>query len=208
MERDNYTFTELAEFLKTLPRKYKQTIIGIDGFAGVGKSTFALCLHRALPHSAIIHSADFQKKRNDRITDTQSIVSPNIDWDRFDEEIFTALRFNSDVVYHKYNSMKDMVDEEAHVASDAVLIVEGEYVLQSRFNFHYDFRIWIDMPDSIRLTRILEQQGESEWKKFQEEEQMIENNYRTQEKQNLRADLIVNGKNADFNNGTYTIVTL
>lgn len=208
MERDHYTFTELAEFIKTIPSKYKQTIVAIDGLGGVGKSTFALGLHAAIPHSAIIHSIDFRKKENDRVTNTNKTVSPNIDWDRFDEEIFTALRFGRDVMYHKYNSMKDEVIEEVHVSSDTVIIVEGEYVLQNRFNPHYDFRIWIDMPDSVRLTRILESSGESDWKKWQDEERVIENNYLEREKQNLRADLIVNGKNADFLKGEYTTISL
>ena len=104
--------------------------------------------------------------------------------------------------------MKDAVVENAHVASDAVIIVEGEYTLQHRFNSQYDFRIWIDMPDSVRLTRILESSGESDWKKWQDEERIIENNYLEHEKQNLRADLVVNGKNSDFMNGIYTLLTL
>ena len=208
MERDHYTFSELAELIKNLQHKYRQTIIAIDGLGGVGKNTFARGLHGALPHSAIIHTKDFRKIEKERTLDSKSIVSPNVDWDQFDEEIFTALRFNRDVVYYKYNSMKDAVVENAHVASDAVIIVEGEYTLQHRFNSQYDFRIWIDMPDSVRLTRILESSGESDWKKWQDEERIIENNYLEHEKQNLRADLVVNGKNSDFMNGIYTLLTL
>lgn len=205
MNSDQYTFEELAKLIEGLPSRHKQKIVAIDGLSGSGKIVFTDYLRRALPHSAVIHIDDFTKVRSERVEGTDFTVSPNIDWDRFDHEVMTPLGFGQPVIYHKYEAGPDELGEKATVSQDAVIFVEGEYVTQNRFAESYDFKIWIDTNDAARGTRILEGEGEKKWKAWQDEGKPIEQNYLEREKQNIRADLVVNGGASDFKTGCYKI---
>lgn len=208
MNRDQYSFAELAGLIQSLPSKHRQKIVAIDGLGGSGKKTFAMRLHRAMPHSAIIHASDFLKVESERVSGADFSVSPNFDWDRLEREVFTPLRFGEPVYYHKYDSFQDALGEKTHVAEDAVILLEGEYVAQNRFAENYDYKIWIEVPDSVRMTRILESDGEKKWKEWQDSVRPIEQHYLDTEKQQLRADLVINGNTADFEEGYYGILKL
>ena len=205
---NSYSFQELAGLIASLPSRHKQKVVGIDGLGGSGKKTFAFGLHKAMPHSAIIHASDFLKIESERLAGTDFSISPNFDWDRIDREVFTPLRFGEPIVYHKYDSFTDSIGEKTHVATDALIILEGEYVCQNRFSENFDYKIWIEVPDSVRMTRILESDGEKKWKEWQDSVRPIEENYREKERQNLRADLVINGNTADFKEGYYGILKL
>jgi len=205
MDRDQYTFEELAKLLSGLPSRHKQKIVAIDGVGGVGKSTFAQELQKTLPGSTVIHADDFYKIESERVTGNTFEINPNFDWDRMDREVFTPLHFGQPISYHVYDWHKDEIGAKVPVPADVVIILEGGYVTQNRFSENYDFKIWIDAPDTARLTRILERDGQHMLQQWENEWMPIERNYIDKEKPNLRADLIVNGTDSDFKTGYYKI---
>lgn len=206
MDRDHFSFDELAKLIESVPQRGSQKIVGIDGLGGAGKKTFALALHAAMPHSALVDTAYFTKNEEERVTDTSFSVDPNIDWDRMDRQIFMPLRFENTVTYEKYDSFTDALGESVTLPKDVVIFVFGTFATQNRFAQNYDFTIWIDIPDSIRMTRILETDGEKIWKGWQERVRPIEDLYVSKEQRNIRADLIVKGDDADFVKGYYRII--
>ena len=203
---DQYTFSELADLIESLSPRYSQKIIAIDGLGGSGKKTFTEALHRAVPHSAVVHIDDFVKREHERVTKTPELVDPNIDWDRFEREIITPLRYSAPIVYHKYNSLTGELGESVKLSPSVPIFVEGGFVTQNRFAENYDFKIWIESSDSVRMTRILESKGEKKWKEWQDSERPIEERYVEHEKHNLRADLVVDGDHANFKEGYYGVI--
>jgi uridine kinase len=206
MERDQHTFKELSELIVGLPQRYKQKIVGIDGLNGSGKKTFTENLQKSLPNSFVIHAGDFLKIKSEQVSERSFAVNQNFDWDRLEQEIFVPLRYEEPISYHIYDYKKDVIGEKIVVPVDVLILVEGTYVIQNRFTEMYDFKIWIEVPESVRLTRILESQGEGEWRRWKEGGAIIENNYLEKEKQNIRADLIIDGNNFDFREGNYGII--
>ncbi len=206
MEIDKHSFGELAELITGLTKKYRQKVIGIDGLNGSGKKTFTESLQKFLPNSFVIHADDFLKIKSERVSGKDFVIDPNFDWDRIEQEVFVPLRYEEPVSYHKYDFIKDLIGEKIQVPVDALILVEGTYVIQNKFAGNYDFKIWIEVPESVRLTRILESDGEGQWRKWKEGGAVVENNYLAKEKQIIRADLVVDGHAADFREGYYGII--
>ncbi len=201
------TFAELGIEIAALPSKHRQKIIAIDGGGGAGKSTFAMWLRPHLHFGTIIHLDDFYRGPwNARIGSTDFDVNPLFDWVRFETEVLTPLQEGRDFSYHIYDWHNHTSDNEAHVLPEATIILEGGAALQEKYVDIYDFKIWIEAPESERLAKALVRDGEHMRFLWEEDWLPIERNYIARQNPAARADLVVVGHEADFEKGSFNVI--
>lgn len=193
------TFIELIQKIEMLESKHAQKIIAIDGGGGAGKSTFAERLQKGLSNSVIIHIDDFYRGPwNARLDRTDYEINPFFDWDRFKKEVLEPLVAEELIQYHVYNWHTHTADEVRSVPKDAIIILEGGYTTQKAFADMYDFKIWIEAGEDLRLQKALVRDGEHMRFLWEEDWLPVERNYIRIQNPAARADLIIYGHSNDF----------
>lgn len=163
-----------------LPRKFQTLLIGIDGYGGSGKSTFARKIQNTLPDTQIVHMDDFY--------DGNHII-----WQRVGKEILEPLSRNENVKYQIYEWHKKKLDEWREVKVGGIVVVEGILSLKTEIADFYDYKIWISCPREIRLERGIKRDGEK-WRDIWVNQWMPrEDHYVLHEFPDKRADLILYG---------------
>lgn len=201
------SFKELAEKILLLKSKHNQKLVGIDGGGGAGKSTFAKNLQEHLPNSAIIHIDDFYKGPwNKRLDDTDYDINPFFDWARFHSEVLRPLQDGKQIQYHVYDWHTHTADTVVSVTANAMVIVEGGYTIQQKFANLYDFKIWIETDEDLRLKQALLRDGEHMRFLWEEDWLPVERNYIRTYNPFARADLVVKGQALDFSKGYFEII--
>ncbi len=147
--------------------RHKPRLIAIDGLGASGKTTLARELASQLGGGVrIIHTDDYYKPVDQRTSGLiPEIVSPDFDWDRFEREVF-------------------------HGSRQETTFVVGVYVLQERFASRYDFRIWMDVPQAVRIQRMIEREGIVVARDWQEKWLAREERYLVIDRPDQRADAI------------------
>lgn len=134
--------------------------IGIDGLGASGKTTLAKKIADKFGNTKIIHTDDFYKPIQERTVGlVPEIVSPDFDWDRLEREVFLS---PSDPPLSIRGSAEGVTEPQK------IVIVVGVYALQKRFRKYYDFTIWVDAPQKIRIERMIKREGETVAREWQE----------------------------------------
>ena len=136
-------------------------IVGVDGPGGSGKSTIAKQIADAV-NATLIHSDHFYKtvdKRDDTHASHQ-IVSDKFDWDLLQKKVFDVAIPGKKISYQPYSwEIEGLLPHIQYVVGN-VLVVEGIYALQDRFLDNYHVKIWVEVPEEIRLERGVKRDGE------------------------------------------------
>lgn len=194
------TFKQLGNQIKHLRPKGKSLLIGVDGGGGAGKSTFAKILSTHLGAN-VINLDLLYKPRAERVNEKQnSEVNIDFDWDRIDKEIFHALKHDRDIVYQEYDWDLDKLTNTYTVALNSPIIIEGGYSLQNKFFNFYDFAVWVEALEDIRLQRVLSRDGEHMRPLWEQAWLPVERRYLKSQGPDKKADLVVDGPNSDFMN--------
>lgn len=140
-------------------------IIGIDGLGGAGKSTISETLCKKLEdndyHIILLHIDDFINVREVRYNSAYPAWQCyyELQW-RFD--------YFLDVINEIKNSKKDYINIELYdkdhdtyfqqrfaIQNNTIVIVEGVFLQKKEFNKIFDYMIYIDIPEKVRLQRVL-----------------------------------------------------
>ncbi|MCI7767903.1 MAG: uridine kinase [Oscillospiraceae bacterium] len=148
----------------------RTAIIGIDGLGGAGKSTVSEKIRLALSdngiHCTILHIDDFIHPRavrySDKTADWECYYYLQWRYDYLIGEIIMPLR--NDGHFHKEIEIYDK-DMDSYFLSDteipagSVVIIEGIFLQRDELRDLFDFMIFIDIPEDVRLKRVLERDG-------------------------------------------------
>ena len=156
-------------------------IVAIDGCGGAGKSSFAHHLSRALDGAAIVHTDDFASWDN-----------PIDWWPHLVERLLVPIS-RSEVALFAPSRWESGPDPEVVVVeATEFLILEGVTASREAFMPYVTYSIWIDTPPKLRLQRGLERDGRvalKQWQTWMAEE----DRYRSRERPDHRADLVIRG---------------
>lgn len=140
-------------------------VIGIDGLGGAGKSTISETLCQKFEDNnynvMLLHIDDFINVRevryNSAFPDWQCYY--DLQW-RFD--------YFLNVINEIKNGQKDYIDIELYdkdndtyfekrfsIHNNTIVIVEGVFLQKKEFNNIFDYMIYIDIPEKVRLRRVL-----------------------------------------------------
>ena len=126
----------------------RTVLIGIDGYGGAGKSSFAARVHAALPGAALVHIDDFA---------APSV--PEWDWDRFRAQVLLPLLAGRPGHYQRWDWHTDSGAEWHDVPVGRPVIVEGVSATRREVGASWAVTIWVDTPREERLRRARDRDG-------------------------------------------------
>lgn len=126
----------------------------IDGYSAAGKTTLATQLAREVPGVEVVSLDDFFLPSERR---RASVFAKNYDLDRLQIQVLEPLLAGQEAKYQPFD-WANMVPSRGFVRIPrfAKVIIEGTYSLDLSLRHCYDFSIWIDTPESVRVTRKLD----------------------------------------------------
>ncbi len=142
------TFQDIADSIKSSHPKHKPTLIGIEGYGGSGKTTFASNLKDALIDAYVINFDDFLIKR--KISDADK---SGFDKQRLEQQILIPATSNQQAFYQKLLWVENKLSEPIPVPNVSYLIIEGVSCYHPSVAKYYDFKIWVDAPMDVSKAR-------------------------------------------------------
>lgn len=157
--------SKLTEQIIEKVKDVKTPVIGIDGLGGAGKSTICETLRAELSDYGyqviLLHIDELITKRNVRYNSQYSEWQCYYDlqW-RFDyfrnivERIKSAEESEIDIeIYDKDND--DYMIQKELLGEKTLILVEGIFLQRKEYNQIFDYMIYIDVPEEVRLQRVL-----------------------------------------------------
>jgi len=139
-------YDELARDL--LARDGPVRLVGIDGCAGAGKTTFAGNLARAAGGAPIVHTDDFA-----------SHDVPIEWWPRLLADVIDPLLAGQQATYVAYDWVNRTAGPTKTIDPEPLVIIEGVGACRSAWRHRLAASIWIDAPRDERLRRGLARDG-------------------------------------------------
>lgn len=178
----------------------KTILIGIDGCGGAGKSTLAQAFKEVNSEKVtVIHMDDFYKPSQLRKLIKKNEIGGNWDCERVKEQVLLPLSKNQKTQYQRYDWNEDELAEWHDVLSGGLVVIEGCYSLVEELESYYDFKIWIDSPKDLRLTRGIERDGEQKRHLWEKLWMPAEELYIETQKPKDKVDLIIDGTGKQSN---------
>ena len=151
---------DLIARLHALPRRRLTLLVGVDGTAGSGKTTFTRALVALDPGLDIIQMDDFGLPAAEReAAIAAEHVAAGLDWRRLRSSVLLPLSRDQPARYQRYDPTSDAMAEWRMVPVGGILIVEGRYACVKALTTFYDFRIWVDSPRDVRVGRLARGNG-------------------------------------------------
>ena len=122
--------------------------IGVDGFGGSGKTTFAARVAAAVARAVVVHIDDF--------------AAPWIaEWDvaRFRTQLVSPLLEGRSARYQRFDWPTETLAEWHEVEPGQVIICEGVSSTRPETGVPWDLTVWLEAPREVRLARALERDG-------------------------------------------------
>lgn len=167
MNTENYYVptTEICKSILKLSDKKEILVIGIDGLGGAGKSTISekICTeleNRNLP-TILLHIDDFIHTREIRYNSAypEWQCYYHLQW-RYDYfiEIINRLNNHADgnieiALYDKNND--NYINKIYDIKKKTIILVEGIFLQRKELQGIFDYMIYIDIPESVRMQRVL-----------------------------------------------------
>lgn len=157
--------SKLTEQIMKKVQDIKTPVIGIDGLGGAGKSTICETLCTELSNYGyqviLLHIDELITKRNVRYNSQypEWQCYYDLQW-RFDyfrnivERIKSAEESEIDIEIYNKNNDDYMIQKEL-LGDKTLILVEGIFLQRKEYNQIFDYMIYIDVPEEVRLQRVL-----------------------------------------------------
>jgi uridine kinase len=183
------TLDAVARQIAALPTGDTAVLIGIEGFGGSGKSTFAARLSEVLPDAAVVPMDAFIVK--------EQVLHP---WDagafdhaRLVREVLEPAQRGATVEYHVLDWASSTLVGPVVVPPSRYLIVEGISAFLPPAGGYYQYRIWVDVPADVAKARGRDRdrgtENEQHWDLWSQNDVDYLRRYRSMES----ADAVVSG---------------
>ncbi|WP_294241934.1 AAA family ATPase [Pseudobutyrivibrio sp.] len=148
----------------------KTVIVGIDGLGGAGKSSISEEIYEQLSkdniHTEVLHIDDFIHPKNIRYNDNYAEWECyyNLQW-RYDyllENVINPIKKNGKFtgLIELYDKNEDRYEKKSvDIKEGSVVLIEGIFLQREELSQVFDYMIYIDVPESERLTRVLKRDG-------------------------------------------------
>ena len=148
---------DIIQYIAKFPVSNRSILLGIDGGAGAGKTTYADWLADSLRKTkipvSVIHVDSFYRPLVERFYEHVTLL--DCDWERLRDQVIIPLRSGREAYYQHYEWLSDGLKDRI-VDADGIAIIEGVNALHNELADYYDLRIWVKCPQEIREHRILE----------------------------------------------------
>lgn len=151
-------------------------IIAIDGVCGGGKSTLGEAL-MAKYECNLFHMDDFFLRPEQRTVDRLAQPGGNVDYERFQAEVFSHLSDESGFSYRPFSCRTMTYREPVRVLRRRLNVIEGAYSCHPYFGDVYQARFFVEVSPEIQQKRLLARNGVERYQRFVREWIPMENRY-------------------------------
>ena len=148
---------EVVRFITRLVTPDRSVLVGIDGGAGAGKTTFARWLAKAIEKTttpvSMVHMDNFCRPSAERRKD--HAVIPDLDWKRLRDQVLIPLRSGEAARFQLYDWPADCLKDWVTIDVGGVTIIDGVTAFRNELSGYYDLRIWFSCPRDVRVSRLL-----------------------------------------------------
>ena len=157
----NLSIEDISAVLTGMSVPERPVLVGIDGEAGSGKTTFALQLADCTAGTghvvSLVYVDSFYKYAADRWTGPieDQPVGHDLDWGRLRDQVLLPLRSGKRARYQPFDWPGDCLKGWTAVDPVGVIIVEGVFALRNELSDFYDLRVWFTCRPELRASRVL-----------------------------------------------------
>ena len=148
---------EVVRFVTRLVTPDRSVLVGIDGGAGAGKTTFAHWFAKAIQETttpvSIVHIDNFCRPSAERQKDYATVS--DLDWKRLRDQVLVPLQSGEAARFQLYDWPADRLKDWVTIDVGGVTIVDGVTATRNELFAYYDLRIWFSCPRDIRVSRLL-----------------------------------------------------
>ncbi len=141
--------------------------IAIDGRSASGKTSLAKLLAEKIG-AEVIHMDDFFLPKELRTEERLTMPGGNVHYERFREQVLPFLKKEEPFVYQKFDCSVMELGEECQINASKLRIVEGAYSCHPLLGDYMDMKIFLDISSKEQMARILERDGETKAKVFEQ----------------------------------------
>ncbi len=140
----------IARDIKQRRGTKRPILIGIEGYGGSGKTTFAAQLAAALGDAFVAAVDDFIVK--DKLTQP-SWENGAFDLDRLERQVLAPATNGQPIRYQRLEWSTNTLGTPVAVPDVDYLLVEGITAYHPTIEHYYDVKIWIEIPVQLALQR-------------------------------------------------------
>ncbi|HEY4963902.1 MAG TPA: hypothetical protein VIH90_04365 [Candidatus Saccharimonadales bacterium] len=179
---------DVVKTIKDSKTVNRPVLIGVEGFGGSGKTTFAERLSTALASSYVVNIDDFIVK--EKLIES-SWDKGGFDRERLEQQVLIPASAQQPVSYQELIWETNSLSKPKIVPSVDYLIVEGISSYHPDIAHYYDYKIWINTPIEVAKQRgqVRDKGNENEdkWDMWAENDLRYQRKYHPE----LMADFIV-----------------
>ncbi|MGH8861858.1 MAG: uridine kinase family protein [Jatrophihabitantaceae bacterium] len=157
--------------------------VGVDGFGGSGKTSFAGLVADAVPDAVVVHIDDFAGPS-----------VPEWDWERFRAQVLLPLMDGRPARYQRWDWPSDRGAEWHDIPAGGLVVVEGVSSTRREVGVPWALTVWVDARSSVRLRRAVERDGPELLDRWLTDWMPSEQAYAAREHPQDRVDLVVSGE--------------
>ena len=150
-------FQDVTRFVTSLVTPERSVLVGIDGGAGSGKTTFARWLVESIRETntpvSLVHVDCFYRPVAERVGDYPTL--PDCDWERIRDQVILPLLAGQPARFQRYDWPEDRLKDWVTIDVGGVTIIEGVNATRNELSDYYDLRIWFSCPRDVRVSRML-----------------------------------------------------
>jgi len=173
-------------------------LVGIDGLGGSGKSILTERIRHQLETTqltvTIVHNDDFYLPSaiRSKLSPQLKPVGADFDWMRLRDQVLEPLRLNQIANYVRYDWLLDRLAEHYEIKPHGIVLIEGVYSTRAELRDLYNYRVWIDCPSELRLSRGLARDSNVALSLWVDEWMPAEERYYNEHRPDTFAQVMVN----------------
>ena len=169
------------------------TIVAIDGPGGAGKSFLAASLAKKDVSISVVPIDDFYVPLDERVHGADARLTPgiNVDIARLVQDVIYPLTRGKEGDYRRYDWSIDTLSRWRTIPTGGIVIVEGVYALLPVLEGFYQFKVWMDCPWDLRLSRGVARDGEEALSQWKDHWMLAEDHYALTDRPMDRADIVL-----------------
>lgn len=156
-----FPIQDVIQYIARLVTPGRTVLVGIDGGAGTGKTTFTRWFAERIrenvtPVSVVLTDLIYRpvaERWTGPIDDMP--IGYDLDWERIRDQVILPLRAGKTARFQLYDWVADCLNEMVEIDASGVTIIDGVFALRNELADYYDLRLWFSCPLEIRVSRLL-----------------------------------------------------